>query len=634
MNGSVTLHRGSRRARVAAQTVLLVVFLLAPFASPLSWNLTVAANALLFGLAATSVNLALGLGGILNLGSAFFLGAGGYGTALLVTQWGWPFVPAAVISIAASVVVAVVIGLLLLRMPRFYLAVATLGLSVALEGVLLAFHTVTGGDSGLITDREIPVGVFTISGDRAWYVLIVVLCALAVGLVHRATIGRRGRLLAMIRDDELAASVLGVHVLRAKVIVFAGSAALLAVAGAVMFAFAGVIVPATAGVVQSVQLLGMSVVGGIVYVSGGLVGAGVLYWLQAMVSGIGKYQSLIYGTAFVLVVFFMQHGLAGLGHSLWRRVWGLTAKDNSKPDDAAPRSLAESTGVAEPAGAEQPAEDVVSTLAGIAEAGVRRAEPDASLWSTSSAPAAGLFASSVVKRFGGLVAVSDVSIVVPPGQVTGLIGTNGAGKSTFLNLVSGVETPDSGAIWLDGEDLTKWSAAQRSSAGIARTFQTPRLVNHCTVIENVMIGLDATDGAVFRRHNRKQERAARDQAMSALERVGLAQHAEKPAGALGSGQRKFVELVRALVLQPKVLLMDEPAVGLSIDEIVDIARWIDEIANSGTAVLLIDHNMDFISGLTDYVYSMDSGQIVASGPASAAAEWTRSWHSLVKEGTE
>ncbi len=620
---------GSRFVRWGLLAVLLVVFLWLPFQAPFNWNLTVAANALIFGLAATSVNLALGLGGILNLGSAFFLGTGAYGTALAVTKFGWPFVPAAIAAVAASVVVAVVVGVLLLNMPRFYLAVATLGLSVALEGVLLAYHTVTGGDSGIIADREISFGVFTVASDRGWYILVVCVCALSVALVHRATRGRRGRLLAMIRSDELAANVLGLRVLRAKVTVFAASAALLATAGVLLFAFAGVIVPATAGVQQSVQLLGMSVVGGMGYVSGGIVGACLLYWLQSMVSGIGTYQSLIYGAAFVIVVFFVRPGIAGLAHGLWQRAW--------RRSD--PRDLDTATEVGEPGMpgyARSPAipADPAAPDGTVAEAGPapRRVRVSHQRWTAADPSIPGLVADRVVKRFGGLTAVDEVSLVVPSSAITGLIGTNGAGKSTFLNLVSGVEALDAGTIFFNGRNLANSSPAERASAGVARTFQTPRLVDHCTVLENVMIGRDAADGVVFRRQRRDEESTNRDEAMHALERVGLATMAGRLAGTLGSGERKFVELVRALVLKPQVLLMDEPAVGLSLDEVANITRWIEEIAQSGTAVLLIDHNMDFISGLTDYVYSMDSGRIVASGPVDAAQDWTRSWHSIASKG--
>lgn len=626
---------GRRGLCLAVQAVLLAIFVLLPFAAPLQWNLQVATNALLFGLAATSVNLALGLGGILNLGSAFFIGTGAYGTALAMTKLGWPFVPAAVASIAVSVVLAVVVGVLLLRMPRFYLAVATLGLSVALEGILLAFNTVTGGDSGIIGERAISLGVFTVASDWAWYVLVVLVCAAALMLVHRAARGRRGRLLAITRSDELAASVLGVRVLRAKVTIFAASACLLATAGALMFAFVGVIVPATAGVIQSVQMLGMSVVGGMGFVSGGIVGASILNWLQALVSG-ATYESLIYGTAFLLVVFFARPGIAGVVSALWKRLWGEVARDRSDGSIGEVRLV-----TAGPPGVKADARIDPAVGRGIAANPMpaNRCPPEgdhdaAARWLAGGTATSGLVAASVVKSFGGLTAVDEVSVVVPAGAVTGLIGTNGAGKSTFLNVVSGVEPADRGSIVLNGCDLTRSTPAERASAGIARTFQTPRLVDHCTVLENVMIGRDATHGTVFRRQSRQQETVTRNEAMFALERVGLAGIASRPAGSLGGGERRFVELLRALILQPQVLLMDEPAVGLSIEEIDSVASWIREIAVGGTAVLLIDHNMDFIADLTDYVYSMESGRIVAQGPAGATTELTRSWDAMVGKDAE
>lgn len=210
------------------------------------------------------------------------------------------------------------------------------------------------------------------------------------------------------------------------------------------------------------------------------------------------------------------------------------------------------------------------------------------------------------------MAVAGVSLTVPRGAVVGVIGPNGAGKSTLLNLVSGVEPLDGGQVVLGGQDIGDYAVARRAALGVARTFQTPRLVDGMTVLANLMVGIEALSGRTYLSASGEGEEA-RVLALAALERVGLEHLAGRKASSLGSGERKFVELLRSLACNPSLLLMDEPGVGLSNEELTTLRTWVRDLAAGGTGVMLVDHNMDFIGSLVDRVYVMEMGRVVSEG---------------------
>ncbi len=226
----------------------------------------------------------------------------------------------------------------------------------------------------------------------------------------------------------------------------------------------------------------------------------------------------------------------------------------------------------------------------------------------------GLAVRGIDKSYGGVAAVRDVSLEVRPGTIVALIGSNGAGKSTLVNLISGIDRPDAGTVLLGGRDLTALRAPERTRMGIARTFQVPRLVDELSVTDNLVLGEEAAERSFLRRSAAREARQ-RERALARLGEATLADLADRRAGTLGTGERKFVELVRALITDPVMCLLDEPAVGLSLDEIAHLTDWLRALRDSGAAVLVIDHNLDFIHALADYVYVMDLGRIIKAGSA-------------------
>ena len=226
---------------------------------------------------------------------------------------------------------------------------------------------------------------------------------------------------------------------------------------------------------------------------------------------------------------------------------------------------------------------------------------------------------NVRRSFGGLVAVDRVSFQVIPGQIKGLIGPNGAGKTTLFNIISGLLRPDAGRVRFEERAITGFKPYQIARAGISRTFQNPSLFLQMSVLENVMVG----------RHNRtrwefagcglrfpgqpKEERAIHAAALAQLEDLGLARWAAWPAGALAFGQRRMVELARALATEPKLLLLDEPASGLTTKEKADLAQLIRKIRDRGITVLLVEHDMSVVMGLSDDILVLHNGAAIAEG---------------------
>ncbi|HVS69525.1 MAG TPA: ABC transporter ATP-binding protein [Mycobacteriales bacterium] len=222
---------------------------------------------------------------------------------------------------------------------------------------------------------------------------------------------------------------------------------------------------------------------------------------------------------------------------------------------------------------------------------------------------------AVTVRFGGLVAVNDVTLDVPAGQVTGLIGPNGAGKTTLFNVITGLQAPTHGTVHLDGVDITKWTAARRARAGIARTFQRLEVFGSLSVRDNVLTAAELHRGFA------KDKRPAGEVTDELLERVGATAYADAAADAVPTGVARLVEVARALAIAPHVLLLDEPSSGLSPSETDTFGRLLRDLAAAGTAVLLVEHDVDLVMHVCDRIHVLDFGRLIGAGtPAEVRAD--------------
>jgi branched-chain amino acid transport system permease protein len=543
--------------------------------------------AAIFSIAAIGLSLLLGNVNQISLGAAGFFGIGAYAVASLTTWWNlpawlsWPL--ATLIGILSATLVGLGLGFIALRFRGHYLAMATLTFGLICTGI---FHE-TNFFGGAIGIEDIPYprfGALTISGYPAyWFAWIL---ALGVALLTLNLLrGRSGRAFEAIRNDELAAEVLGVPTRRYKILAFAYSGALAGLGGAVYAAFLGIVVPDAVGPQLSFSLLLMVVLGGSGGVSGALIGAALLGFLDISGHQFENTREVVYGVLVIAVVIAAPNGAFGLIRSRFRPL--------GHPERSAERRVVEG----------QPPSLVIERSARGDNAAVQVAH--------------------VTQRFGGLVAVNDVSFTLTRGTLTSLIGPNGAGKTTLFNTISGIGRPTEGRVTIGGIDVTGWQPHRVAALGVGRTFQNARLFGEMTVLENVVAGAFRTEQTSFGADlfalpsSRRSEREATDRARNTLARLGLEPIAATPAKDLAFGDRRRVELARATASDPWLLLVDEPAAGLNAGERDALTADLLKLRDAGMTLLLIEHDMRLVMAISERVMVLKFGTMIADGTADA-----------------
>jgi ABC-type branched-subunit amino acid transport system ATPase component/ABC-type branched-subunit amino acid transport system permease subunit len=540
--------------------VLAAVVIALPYLGVLpAWTPALATVTAFMALSLIGLNLIFGVTGMLALGQSAFTALPGYAAGILQKSLGLP----GGVSILGGVLIAVIIARLIaeifVRLPGIYLAIGTLGFAFVVEGLARAFPSVTGGASGLVL--EFPVAMTR----NSWYALAV--ACLILGLISFALVvrGRLLRTLRLVRHDELAAQVLGVNVPRVKANVFTIGSAYSAVGGVLLAYYVGVLAPESGGVNASLESLAMVIIGGAGALLGPVVGAAGVQWLFAIAGGAARYELLVYGLGFFLVVLFAPAGIMGFFRPAKSRTVGAAPTATQLP--------------------------------------VAR----------SSRKGVCLKVEGVAKDFGGLRAVDEVSFEVRFGQIVALIGPNGAGKSTLFNLVSGIEPLTKGRILLEESDVGN-APIHRRAGEIGRSFQVPRLVPEMTTLENVAARLDHLPGA-------SDEASRRKRSLEQLAAFGLEGFADRRVREIGLGFHKLIELARASAGDPPLLLLDEPAVGLTSEEVARLAAALQRLRSEGAAILVVEHNIDFVATIADEVIVMESGRLIARGnPASVIAD--------------
>ena len=526
------------------------------------WTPALATAVCLNTLALLGLNLIFGVVGMLAFGQAAFMALPAY-IAGVLDNLGLPFALDLLIASICTICMAWFMARIFVRLPGVYLAVGTLGFGYVVEGITRAFPALTGGASGLIL-----VCGRQISGD-GWYAISV--AALAAGLAAYVWLVRKDfwRRLRIIREDELAAAVVGIDVARVKASVFVVGCAFAVFAGLLRAYYVGVIIPEDAGVDRSLEQVGMVMVGGLGYVIGPLIGTSLILWLSIVTGYSQKYELLIYGSAFLGAVAYAREGLAGLLKLPWEKLCHWI-------DGASPSA------VSSPPNFHQ----VV-----LPDAIERRGTC--------------LTVSHVSKLFGGLWALDDISFKVEFGGIFAMVGPNGAGKSTLFNIISGIEQATAGELWLGKRYLGPLAVEQRASL-IGRSFQIPRLVPDLSVLANVMVRLDQIKPDL-------EEATRAVVALSQIESFGLAALAHQQTSELSLGQRKLIDLTRAAVGDPPLVLLDEPAVGLTGDEITHLVALLKKLRGRGSAVVVVEHNIEFVTGIAERGIVLDHGQMVALG---------------------
>ena len=570
------------RAVALVAGALLVVY---PLVSDDIYYQNMIILSLVFAVGASGLNIISGFAGYISLGQGAFVGLGGYTIGVLATKFPdqspWLWVPAAGVTTA---LVALVLGLVSLRSRGPSFVIITVAFLFLVQVIAVNWVSLTNGTAGLTL--PLPTWDFDILNWPFYYVLLAILGLqlLMTWWIRRTKLGMG---LIAIREDETKAATIGINLPTEKIIAFMASTLFVGMAGAVYGYYLTFIDPrGMFSILISVQLVLSMLIGGKATLWGPVLGAFLVEWLNEMANnqwGGGNARLFLFGGLLVAVVIFLPRGILPAIESAlsWRRTRGKAGLVGARIGTGG--SLASLT-------------DRVQL--------VDRSEvPDRAL----------LEVKDLRRHFGGVKAVDGASFVVPEGSITGLIGPNGSGKTTIFNLIDDTIRAESGEIWLDGERLDGRPSWERAHRGLGRTFQMTRLFREMTVLENVVavqrefsvsqLGRVAVSGA--------EARAAEE----LLEFVGMRAFRDQKAHALSYGQQKLVELAQILMLDPKLILLDEPAGGINPVLIERMAEMVRELNSYGKTFLIVEHNMPFVLGLCDPIHVLARGQRMASGTA-------------------
>jgi branched-chain amino acid transport system permease protein len=580
----------------------------------------------IYVLLAVGLDMTVGRTGQINLGYAAFFASGAYTTALLSTHSGMSYYETIVPAIVVSMVLGLIVGVVSLRVNGDYFAIVTLGIGLVVQQVITnaGFFGATIGISSIPPPAPLAGLQFNVSSpvsyDWLLFTMIIVVCVI-FWLLYRGSLGRAW---AAIREDDGAAELMGVKVRRLKVLASMIGAAPGGLAGSIYAAQVGYISPDTFGLTLSILVLAAVALGGKGRLVGVIVGAVLVGYLPERFLAVDKINTLLFGIVLVVVMLFRPQGIVG---SLVRQRTGRSGRTGA--GDA----IAAVGGRGALAAANAAASALGAPVRQAADAGATASGPG------SDHPSAGGLATRIVPvrasdigaqpaltveaarvAFGGVVALRDVSVSAAPGVVTSVIGPNGAGKTTLINAVTGVYRLDRGRVCLGGQDVTNAPITQRSQNGIGRTFQNLRLFGAMTALENVLVAAEArgkvreptaADGDSERPGARSRDQSAK--AFGLLESVGLADMAAVRSDQLPYGAQRRLEMARALALDPKVLLLDEPAAGANTAEKRELTELIRKIADSGRAILLVEHDMRLIMEVSTKVVVLNFGEVIADG---------------------
>ncbi len=590
---------------------------------------------LLYGL-----DIVVGYTGQVSLGHAGLFGVGSYTAGVLFMKLGaplWVIIPA---SIGVTAAFGAVLALPALRVTGPYLAMVTLAFGTIIQILINEMDFLTEGPLGLKIPKPSVMGMKF--DENGFYWLVFAMMVLSLLVVDRILKSQLGRAFEALRGSPVASDCMGVSVYRYKVYAFVISAGFAGLAGCLYAYSEQYISPNTYNFELTVMFLLAVIMGGRKTRSGALLGAAIIvilpkllddlelfrivatalatlitvgavvgvikkittpramaipvigtialagfaFWLES----ITDWRLSIFGLMILFVVYYLQNGIVGFVRTLFH------------VRTSAPEFIAK-------AGVDD-GKDAISVAAGAAEKGSDL-----------------LIAKGVLMQFGGLKAINQVDLRIQRGTIHGLIGPNGSGKSTMMNVLTGIYVPTAGSIEFAGRSVVGRTSSDIALSGIARTFQNVQLFGEMTALQNVQVGLHHTfdsnivDVALHTPRYRREETSAMQRGLGLLRFVGLSDLADEEARNLPYGKQRLLEIARALALDPQLLLLDEPAAGLTAPDIKELVAIIRKIRDHGITVILIEHHMDVVMGLCDTVSVLDFGQKIAEGkPADVQAD--------------
>jgi len=595
-------------AKAAFLSAVLVVAALAALPATNSQRVLMS-SVVLFGAMGLSLVVLTGFAGQVSLGQFAFVGLGAI-VGGRMHQLGYPPWMALLYATVAGGLVALVIGLPALRIRGLFLAVATLAFAVASQAWLYGqpwLVHVSGGQTSLELPRPRLAG-FDLGPELHYYWLSLGVLVVLAAVTHRLRVTGVGRSMMAVRDNEASAASMGVSPRRTKLAAFVIAGMMAAFAG---YFYGGLLVSFssrdTFAAELSLALVGLVIVGGVTTITGAVLGAvwlkGLAYVLGPILPGLlgSSIAFLIGGTGLLGALYAFPGGMAEVAFGLRDR-----ALRRWRPWLGPPR------GAPDRGGARVGPGDVATGLQG-ASGGL------------ALAPA--LEARDVVVRFGGNLAVAQVSMHVLPGEVVGLVGPNGAGKTTLFDVLSGHLRAASGEVLVEGRDVTGLRPEQRARLGLGRTFQQARLFDDVPLLDALEVALERSEpsevvpSVLGLAPSRRAERAKRLRAREVLELLGLAPYSHLYVAELSTGMRRLAELGAMIALGARVLLLDEPTAGIAQREVEAFRPVLKEIRDHlGASMIVVEHDIPLVMGLVDRLYVLNAGSVLAEGPPSVLRE--------------
>ena len=520
------------------------------------------------------LNVLLGLNGQISLGHVAFYAIGAYTVGILTTNYEWSFWPAFILSGVITGLAGMLLAIPALKVRGPYLAMVTIAFGFVVEQGAAEWQGLTGGWNGL---SGIPgPSVFgTDIGERGIAYLTLALVALATAAFAWLSRSVWGNAMRAVRDSESASVSIGLDPTLVRTAAFGISAVAAGLAGGVYASISNFISPESFPFFQSILFLLVVMLGGADRVLGPIVGALVVVLLPELLATLGQYRLLFVGLLMLAVLRLAPTGLVGL---------------------------------------------IASVLPGKERETLAKERSDIGRFLAAGASGQALAVRDLSVSFGGVRAVRDLNFAAQPGAITSIIGPNGAGKSTALNVICGFYRPDAGTVRLGDRIVSALRAYQIPRAGIARTYQTSQLFESISVIDNVVIALRRGRLAPYFLTGGKHGDDA-EIAESLLAFVGYKGALDRPADALAHVDKRLVEIARALAVRPSVLALDEPAAGLNAEDTAAIGALLRKLAAVGMTVILVEHDMDLVMGVSNHVIVLDAGAKIAEGtPAQVATD--------------
>jgi len=567
MSSMIDIYRASAQRKqrgLLAYIALIAVLVYVAATTTFDGYITnILMQAVTYSVAVMGLTVVLGLCGQINLAQAAFFGLGAYAVGLGTVDYGLSYWICLGLGLAVVFGFGAFLGTSTIRLGGHYLAMVTISFQQILTLVMINWIPVTHGPDGV--SRILKPSLF--NTPQSYLAFCVVVLAVVGYLVWQLPSTKLGRAMRAVRDNELAAGVTGIDIQRTKVTAFAICALLGGLGGGLFAGGFSYVSPDQFSFAESIVFLTMVLLGGVASPIGAVIGTGLLIlipeWLRFLKSIPGLYLA-IYGLAVILIVLFMPDG-----------IWGFVV---------------------------QRLKSLRGSLRFSAEL------PELTLVQTQAYADEVLVVNNLAKHFGGLKAVDDISFVVKRGSVHALIGPNGSGKTTTLNVLSGLYTPTAGAVKLDGQDITHFAPHERTAYGLGRTFQNIRLFRSMTALENVIIGVERPGNPVDH-----APIALEGRARSALNFVGLGDRADELVTSFSYGHQRLIEIARALAGNPTLLLLDEPAAGLNSTEKMELRDLLKRIAAKGLTILIIDHDMTLVSEVAEHITVLNFGRRIADG---------------------